>query len=180
MATAGPKLKPLEEEETFSSYNKWKTQILHHLRKEESFKPFLKADAKWTKKRSDDPKRGLADEEKAGDLNEMLGIIVSWVPHYLHHEIVNESTDLESVWQAIRKYYGFQQSESQFLALSKFTWDGPDKERPERLYRRILAHLNDNLLHKGTSLKHDGATVLKDEDISPTVERLAVFCVGLN
>ncbi len=175
MATKGPKPWPLGEEEDFSSFCKWQAHLIHCLRKEETFKPYLKADAKWTKVRSGDPKRGLEDEDAAGVCNEMLGAIAQWVPHYLSHEIINESTDLACVWQAIRKYYGFQQSESQFLALSKITWDGPDKERPERLYRRVLAHLHDNLLHKGSPLKHDGATLDKNEDISPTVERLAVL-----
>ena len=50
-----------------------------------------------------------------------------------------------------------------------------ENERPERLYQRILAHIQDNLLRKDGKLKHDGQQVNVDEDISPTVERLAVL-----
>ena len=48
-------------------------------------------------------------------------------------------------------------------------------ERPERLEQRILAHLQENILRKDSKLKHDGTTSTRDEDIRPTVERLAVL-----
>jgi len=175
MTTKGPKPWTLGEEEDFSSFCKWQNHMMHCLRKEASFKEFLKETMKWNKARASDPKRGLDDEDKVSVLNEMLGVIAQWVPHYLSHEIINESTSLAGVWQAIRKYYGFQQSESQFLSLTKITWEGPDKERPERLYRRVLAHLHDNLLVKDSPLHHNDTKVTTNEDISPTVERLAVL-----
>ena len=104
----------------------------------------------------------------------MLGLISQWVPHYLASDITQKnSISLDSIWQAIRKYYGFQQSETQFMKFTSITWE--DGERPERLYQRILAHLQDNLLRKDSKLKHDGVTPTHDEDISPTVERLAVL-----
>ena len=53
---------------------------------------------------------------------------------------------------------GFHQSEAQFLKLVNIKWEGPDQERPERLYRRILAHFHDNLLKEGSKLKHNEET----------------------
>ena len=103
----------------------------------------------------------------------MLGLITQWVPHYLATDIVSNSTSMDSIWQAIRKYYGFQQSETQFMKFSSITWE--EGERPERLYQRVLAHLQDNLLCRGSRLSHDGATPTVNEEMSPTVERLAVL-----
>ena len=59
------------------------------------------------------------------------------------------------------------------MKFSSIVWD--NGERPERLYQRILAHLQGNLLRKDSKLKHDGTTPTHGEDISTTVERLAVL-----
>jgi DNA polymerase III gamma/tau subunit len=59
------------------------------------------------------------------------------------------------------------------MKFSTIVWE--QGERPERLYQRILAHLQDNLLRKDAKLKHDDALPAKDEDMCPTVERLAVL-----
>ena len=50
-----------------------------------------------------------------------------------------------------------------------------ENERPERLYQRLIAHLQDNLLDKGSALKYDGETMAENEIMSPTVYRLAVL-----
>lgn len=181
---SGPKPWTLTEDETFASFPKWQSNLLYILSKDAAFAPFLLQGAKWLPKRPDAPCRGLVDlpdgaktkkERLAVDLEMMLTHISQWVPHYLSNEIVDESTSLPFVWQAIRAYYGFQQSEVQFMAFSQITWEGPTKERPERLYRRILSHLHDNLLMRDSKLKHNEKTPTRDEVISPTVERLAVL-----
>ena len=43
------------------------------------------------------------------------------------------------------------------------------------MYRRILSHLTDNLLSSTSSLHHNRVIPSADEDLSPTVERLAVL-----
>ena len=50
----------------------------------------------------------------------------------------------------------------------------PD-ERYETLFQRIVAHLDDNLLTVASGVTHDGARMTADEEMSPTVERLAVY-----
>lgn len=180
----GPKPRELTEDETFPSFLKWQSNILYILNQDKDFKPFLKAGSTWNVLTAADPNRGFADEAgddgvkketKVQNLHLMLNRLAQWVPHYLGADIMNESTSTESIWQIIRTYYGFRQSEVQFMAFSQISWQGPDKERPERLYRRILSHLQDNLLKSGSKLKHNGKTPAEDEFISPTVERLAVL-----
>ena len=158
--------------------------MVYALSKDPEFTPFLKADAKWLPLRPEFPCRGLQDqtdglklnkEQLVASLNMMLTRLSQWVPHYLSQEIINESTSLTFVWQTIRAYYGFQQSEVQFMSFAQIKWEGPSKERPERLYRRILSHLHDNLLKKDSKLKHNDQSPSQDETISLTVERLAVL-----
>lgn len=171
----------LTEEENFSSYTAWQHNMLYTLRQELTFLQFLAPTATWEKLTATNPTRGLTDAPNGGpkkeaqviDLNAMLRYITQWVPHYLANDIEKQSTSIESVWNFIRKYYSFQQSETQFLKLNNIKLE--DNERPERLYQRILAHIQDNLLKKDGKLKHDGQPVQLDEDISPTVERLAVL-----
>jgi hypothetical protein len=192
MASSTKGLKPwqLTEEETFASYGKWQSTLLYCLNKEVEWQRFLKPvkpdnkDTSWEILIAANPTRGLSDdggnhgktkEEKVLLLNNMLEYIAQWAPHFISHEIIKESTSMRSVWQTIRQYYNLQQSEGQFLKLALIKWEGPEKERPERLYRRILSHLKDNLLRADSLLQHNKAVPTKDEDISPTVERLAVF-----
>lgn len=177
-----PKPWKLTEEETFSSFTSWRHNLVYVLSCDDHFRPFLEVN--WQKISADNETRGFTDDvadvanaqtaqQKVTRLNRMLGLISQWVPHYLASDIVNNSTSLESIWNCVRKYYGFQQSEVQFMKFSTIVWE--EGERPERLYQRILAHLQDNMLTKDSKLKHDGVQVTKNEDISPTVERLAVL-----
>ena len=160
------------------------------LNKEEEWKRFLKPlkpankDTSWAQLTSDNPTRrleadpgnnGMDAETKVMHLNNMLEYISQFVPVFLHHEITHECTDMRSVWNCIRQYYNLQQSEVNFLKLATIKWEGPEKERPERLYRRILSHLTDNLLKASGTIQHNKSIPTCDEDISPTVERLAVL-----
>jgi len=173
----------LTEDETFSSYTSWQQNMLYVLNQEYSNKSFLKPASVWLPTSAEDPVRGLTDEHNDGakkedkiiNLNVMLGYVAQFAPHYLTREIIDGSTSINSVWHTLRAYYGFQQSETQFMKFASISWDGISAERPERLYRRILAHLSDNLLTADSKLLHNGKMQTKDEVLSPTVERLAVL-----
>ena len=182
MAVRPPKQWRLTEDESFSSFTNWKGNMIYTLNQDDSFKPFLVLDATWQK--SNRAVRGMVTDppgtnnhltaaQKCTNLTQMLGLIAQWVPHYLSTDIIKNSTSMGSIWDVIRKYYGFQQSETQFMKYSSISWE--EGERPERLYQRILAHLQDNLLQNGSKLKHDGNIPTTDEELSPTVERLAVL-----
>ncbi len=177
-----PKPWILTEEETFSSFRNWRRTILSNLKPDKNYAPFLKDKATWQVLKSADPNRGLTDdagenaatkEDKVSYLNDMLNYIAQYSPEVLHSEISINCTTLDEIWQVIRDYYGFKQSETQFLKFSSLKWE--QGERPEKLYRRILAHLQDNLLTKESGLLHDKKAPTENEDMSPTVERLAVI-----
>ncbi|MES9905324.1 MAG: hypothetical protein ABW168_21945 [Sedimenticola sp.] len=174
-----PKQWKLTEEESFSSFTSWQQNLVYLLTQDKNFRPFLLKDATWNKESPTAPNRGFTDDDefsaaqKSSNLYQMLGLVAQWVPHYLCTDIVKNSTSMPSIWQIIRKYYGFQQSETQFMKFATIVWE--DGERPERLYQRIIAHLQDNLLVQDSKLMHDGEHVTSPEVMSPTVERLAVL-----
>ena len=47
-------------------------------------------------------------------------------------------------------------------------------ERPGRYYRRLMAHVSDNLLTPDSSLKHNGENCTVKEDMSATLERFVL------
>ena len=182
MAAKAPKPWKLTEEESFASFKSWQHNISYYLSTDGNFECFLKPNVTWLKASTTTPLRGFTSdrgengktaEEKVQCLEHMLGLITQWVPHYLANDIITNSTSMESIWQFIRKYYGFQQSEAHFMKFSSIKWE--EGERPQRLYQRLLAHLQDNLLSSGSSLVHNGVTPERNEEMSPTVERLAVL-----
>jgi hypothetical protein len=181
----GVKPRELTEDESFESYEKWQSLLTYCLNREADWQRFLKSgsiESKWKKLTSTSTDRGFADDhngktktEKATYLKAMLEYIAQFCPHFLHHEIVEDSVGINSVWTIIRQYYNLQPSEAHFLNISQIKWAGSDKERPERLYRRIVSHVKDNLLKKDSPLKHNKETPEADEFISPTTERLLVI-----
>ena len=106
-------------------------------------------------------------------LDRMLWLIAQFVPSLLRIEIIKKSTSLSWIWQRIRKHCSFAQSEVNFLKLS--TIKRQTDERYETFFQRIVAHLEDNLLTIESGLIHDGAAPTSDEEMSPTLERLAVY-----
>lgn len=180
-----PKPWMLTEDESFSSFRNWKRTIIYNLKAEKKYTAFLKANVTWEAFTSANPDRGQADDEdmaaegavskevKAENLNDMLGYIAQYSPVELNTEISCNNTSLDEVWQSIRDYFGFKQSEAQFLKYSSLKWE--TNERPEKLYRKVVAHLQDNLLTTDCDLLHNKKKPIANEEMSPTVERLAVI-----
>ena len=120
MATArSPKLEKLTENETLNSFLIWKDTLLYTLDLDKNFNPFISG-ALTTWSDADTEDRGFADNvapirldervkkgEKAWLLTLMLGQVANWCTVISRHEIVNESTPLESIWAMIREHYGF-------------------------------------------------------------------------
>ena len=172
----------LTEEETINSFASWQSNLKYYLSLNAEFAPYLAAD--WRKSSvanhglADDPDTVAAADRKTGVqkaivLDRMLGIVAQYSPSLLRNDIMKKSTSLASIWTRIRKYYSFQQSEINFLKLSKIR--RKDGERYETLFQRILAHLEDNLLTVESGILHDGVAPTEDEVLSPTAERLAVY-----
>ena len=170
-----PKQWQLTENETMTSFANWQSNIMYHLSLNNDFGQFLELN--WAKKST--PNRGLqADRHKTPlqrniILERMLALIAQFVPSLLRNDIIKKSTSLIWIWQRIRKHYSFAKSEVNFLKLSNIKRES--EERYETFFQRIIAHLEDNLLTVEAGLYHDGALPTSDEEMSPTLERLAVY-----
>ena len=144
-------------------------------------------DAQWSTQ-GEHPTRGLVDDvlcvdeissvirpatTKVLDLNRMLKLISSQCSHYLEVDIIRDSTCIDDVWKFVRAYHNFEQSEGHLIDFYDIKRE--DGERPQRLYRRLRAHIANNLLVKGSELEHNGKKVERDEDFGWTTERLIVL-----
>jgi hypothetical protein len=101
----------LTEEETSDTFESWRNQLIACLSQTSSFAAFLKPGATWPKKRNALVFRGYTGADaapKAALLDIMLCHIANLVPVLSRHSITKNSTSLDSIWEAIRQYYGIQ------------------------------------------------------------------------
>lgn len=174
------KLEPLTERETISSFSSWKQNLEFHLASCNDFAQFISPSAVWAPAAT--PHRGLADDDKetgktavqkAFILEHMIGLIASYCPETIRIEVQRKCTSLKWIWSRVRRHYGFNKSEVNFLKLATVKFR--EGERYEAFFQRIMAHLYDNLLSSDSNLTFDGVTYNSTEEMSPTTERLAVF-----
>jgi len=148
--------------------------------------PYLKKDAAWKKVTKADPNRGFKDdgetveaakrktaEQKVYALDMMLGQIANFAPIINRDTITKRSTSLQSVWKVIRQHLGCQQSGARVLDLADITLE--PNERPEDLYQRIMAFVDDNLLKADSALKHYDEKIAEDEEMTPSLENIIVL-----
>ena len=184
MSFKPPKQWVLTETETITSFANWLSSINYHLSLNNEFSLFIEDSFTWSVQSV--ANRGLTDDgedvaaaqrktaaQKKLQLERMLGLIAQFSPSLLRSDIIKKSTGLNWIWDRIRRYYSFSQSEVNFLRLSTIKLQ--EGERYATLFQRIIAHLDDNLLTTASGLQHDGAAVTLDEVMSPTAERLAVY-----
>ena len=175
------KLEALTENETISSFTSWKQNLEFHLASCNNFAPFIAPDSTW--RTSAVPNRGLVDDEvgasaktavqKGFVLEHMIGLIVSYCPESIRIEIQRKCISLKWIWDRVRRHYGFNRSEGNFLKLASIKRN--EGERYEAFFQRIMAHLYDNLLSADCQLLYDGEIYNQFEEMSPSTERLAVF-----
>ena len=80
---------------------------------------------------------------------------------------------LENVWQAIRAHFGFQTTGAHFIDFADIKLK--PGERPEDLYQRIVAFVEDNLLTTESGITHHDEDPEEDEEMSPMVENMIVL-----
>ena len=176
-----PKQWQLSTEETITSFNAWKGNLLYHLSLDSNFSPFLEPDFVWTKGGN----RGLtADGEdvpanvrktatqKKIQLELFLGQIANFCPVISRNTIIKTCTSLESIWEAIRAHYGLQKTGSSILDFMSFQLQ--PNERHEDLFQRLMAFVEDNLMTTGSDIKHHGKEITNDEEMTPTIENIVV------
>ena len=181
-----PKQWCLSKTETISSFESWKQNLTYILALDPNFAPFLIDGVAWEKKSKANPLRGFTDDadtvpsasrktatEKVTQLELMLGQIANFCPIISRNTIVKQSVSLQSIWQAIRLHFGFQTCGSHLIDFADIKQD--PNERPEDLFQRLTAFVDDNLLQSGSNITHHGEKPQEDEEVSPTLENLIVL-----
>ena len=180
-----PKQWSLTRNETITTYESWKQNLIYVLSLDTNFAPFLITGAVWDKKTRNSPLRGFTNDvdmtargartaaQKVAHLELMLGQIANFCPIISRNTIVKNSTSLDQIWQSIRAHFGFQSTGAHLLDLASFQLK-PD-ERPEDLYQRLMAFVEDNLLLTTSGLTHHGDRPDEDEELSPTLENIIVL-----
>ena len=72
--------KHLEEDETLTSFEDWRNNLLFYLSQETKFQVLLASGAEWKKTSEGVANRGLADADALQVLNNFLGVIASLAP----------------------------------------------------------------------------------------------------
>ena len=179
-ATPAPKQWILTKQESITSFEAWKGNLLYRLSLDKTFKPFL--DITWEKWSKTRPHRGFTDDttgraasrrtaaEKAATLELLLGQVANYCPVIARNTIVRSSTSLQQIWQTIRAHYGFQCSGAQILDLSSIKLE--TDERYEDLYQRLCAFFEDNMITADSNVLHHGVAV--DDEPTPIMENITV------
>lgn len=180
-----PKQWCLTKTETINSFENWKQNLLYTLSLDSNFAPFLAEGFTWQKKSKAQPLRGFQSDgesvplasrrtaqQKANFLELMLGQIANYCPIISRSSLVKSSTSLEFIWQTIRQHFGFQVTGAHFIDFSDIHLE--PNERPEDLYQRLMAFVEDSLL-RTNGLTHHGEAMPEDEELSPTLENLVVL-----
>ena len=180
-----PKQWCLSKVETINSFENWKQNLLYTLSLDSNFAPFLADGVTWLKKTRAQPLRGLESDgdavplsrrltarQKANFLELMLGQIANYCPIISRSTLVKNSTSLAFIWQTIRQHFGFQVTGAQFIDFSDIHLAAD--ERPEDLYQRLMAFVEDSLL-RANGLTHHGEHVPEDEELTPTLENFVIL-----
>ena len=187
MAThRAPKQWSLTKVENVNSFENWKENLRYVLTLDPNFAPFLVDNFRWEKKTRANPNRGFIDDvapvpverrrtaaQKVTQLELMLGQIANYCPVISRNTIIRNSTSVESIWQFIRSHYGFQSSGGHFLDLADIKLE--HNERPEDLYQRLMAFVEDNLLKPNGNITHHGENIVEEEELTPTLENFIVL-----
>ena len=167
MAQRAPKQWSLTKNETITSFEAWRQNLIYILSLDQNFAHFIRDDVTWQKKSAITPLRGFIDDDdpipedqrktavqKCTHLELMLGQIANFCPIISRNSIIKNSVSLNDVWQKIRQHFGFQSTGAHFLDLDYIKLD-PD-ERPEDLFQRLTAFFEDNLMTVGCGVTHHG------------------------
>ena len=180
-----PKERTLTTNETLTSFENWRQTLLYSASLNPAFAPFLRDNATWQKRTRTNTTRGYANDgndvaapqrqtavQKVTALELLLGYIANYAPVIARSTIVKGSTSLSSIWQALREHYGFHNTGAHFLDLANIHLE--PNERPQDLYQRIYAFIDDNLMTADGGITHHGLAP-EDEDMSPSMENMITY-----
>ena len=181
-----PRQWSLTKTETITSFESWRQNLTYILSLDPSFAPFLVNGVVWERKSKASPLRGLQSdpetvpeprrriaEQKVAQLELMLGQIANYCPIISRNTIVKNATSLNGIWQSIRMHFGFHSTGANFIDFDDIRM--LPEERPEDLFQRLMAFVEDNLLEADDGLSHHGEHLHDDEELSPSLENFVIL-----
>ena len=185
-AVRAPKQWSLTKDETITTFESWRQNLKYVLSLDANFAPFLVDNVEWQKKTRAAPQRGFQNDgedvavaqrrtadQKVVQLELMLGQIANYCPVISRNTIVKNSTSLDNVWQSIRAHFGFQTTGAHFIDFATINLRAGEK--PEDLYQRLMAFVEDNLLTTESGITHHDEDPNEDEELTPMVENMIVL-----
>ena len=195
-AARPPKINPLTTEETFTSFTNWQQTLIYTLGLDNRFTRYVNDGEGWEDGESvnhgfvDDVAVQIANPEGGGLIDDpaqviqtatdkvrilhlMLGQIANYCNVIARHQIIYESTSLDSIWDMIREHYGFHVTGQRFLDLSAIRLK--PGEKPADLYQRLVCFFTDNLFTRASRLTHKGRPPNVDEKLTPTIQNTIVL-----
>ena len=185
MAVAqAPKQWQLTTNETLTSFTNWKENLVYILSLNGDFRDFVDGNAAvWQD--GDVNNRGFVNDghpipedmrrtaaQKAQSLRLMLGQIANYCNVIARHQIVEDSTSLDSIWGMIREHFGFHITGSRYLDLAAIRLE--PGEKPADLYQRLVSFFTDNLFTRASNLTHKGRAAVEDERLSVSLQNTIV------
>ena len=160
-----PQPRNLEEKETRSRLEIWRTSILNYYRRDDYYRPFLTTswDPSSANYGLEEEKDGLKRKPPAlaGDLLIFLQVISAYLPHdYASSEVVHHSTSLTDVFRIIYEIYDCETSPVTFLDISSMKKDAGETHR--QFFLRIRSHMERHLA--GPKLKVENLLTGPDGD----------------
>ena len=194
-AARPPKINPLTTTETFTSFTNWQQTLIYTLGLDNRFNASVNEGAQWEDGEADN--HGFTDDvirmvndgnhgqvpdpnqrpqtavDKVRILHLMLGQIANYCNTIARHQIMYESTSLDSIWDMIREHYGFNVTGQRFLDLTSIRL--MPGEKPADLYQRLVCFFTDNLFTRTSRLTHKGRDPVVDEKLTPTIQNTIVL-----
>lgn len=102
----------------------------------------------------------------------MLGQIANYCPVICRTSLLKNSTSIQSLWSTIREHYGFQVTIVHFLDFANLHLEAD--ERPDDLFQRLMAFVEDTLL-RVNSLSHHGEVPIENDERTSTLENFIVL-----
>ena len=166
-----PPPRRLTESEDIDSFDDWWFQVECYYSRDENFRDiFNTPEFSWQSKSVQN--RGLATEQKAGNLNSLLRAIATYtVGPYIKTNITDKATSLAEVKEEFLKFLQIEVND--LTAMSWFEIQRKQTERPLVFYHRLRYHMTKHLVKRNVRI--DGTALPSDEKLSPSLERLIVM-----
>ena len=155
----------LEQVETLQTLNHWRTVVKNYFRRCQYYSIFLSPGLKW----DNSPTKGFTENETVGlkrnptalaaDLEGFLSTIGTYLPFdYVTEKLIQETTDLDSVWSLIYEIYDAELVTSNYLDYALMSRETGETYR--NFYNRLVGFTRQHLPKK--SFTAEGVTCPQD------------------